>query len=297
MANPRKRLTENAPGPFFVDSTCIDCGLCRWLAPVVFGALDDFAYVAAQPASGGDRDAARRAALACPVGAIGAGAGGLKGAADLLPQAFGAGVYFLGYASPSSFGAASWLIVRPGGNVLVDSPRWNARLVRDVEALGGVGTMFLTHADDVGEHARFAARFAARRVLHRGDVGPGTRDVELQPEGEAPVTLADDLTVIPVPGHTRGSACLLHTVGDEGYLFTGDHLAFARAAADGSTDGTLIAFRDACWYDWAVQTAAMERLLAHRFTWVLPGHGRPGRLAPDAMRGALKDLIGRMRMR
>jgi len=290
MANPRKRLTENAPGPFFVDSTCIDCGLCRWLAPVVFGALDDFAYVAAQPASGGDRDAARRAALACPVGAIGAGAGGLKGAADLLPQAFGAGVYFLGYASPSSFGAASWLIVRPGGNVLVDSPRWNARLVRDVEALGGVGTMFLTHADDVGEHARFAARFAARRVLHRGDVGPGTRDVELQPEGEVPVTLADDLTVIPVPGHTRGSACLRYDGPDGTYLFTGDHLAFDRA-----DPGRLIAFRDACWYDWRRQTAAMERLRGHAFEWVLPGHGAPGRLPPDAMQRALEDLIGRMR--
>ena len=25
MANPKKRVPENVPGEFFVDSTCIDC--------------------------------------------------------------------------------------------------------------------------------------------------------------------------------------------------------------------------------------------------------------------------------
>ena len=28
-ANPRKRVPENVPGGFFVDSTCIDCDACR----------------------------------------------------------------------------------------------------------------------------------------------------------------------------------------------------------------------------------------------------------------------------
>ena len=37
MANPRKRVPENAPGDFFVDSTCIDCDTCRQIAPRVFG--------------------------------------------------------------------------------------------------------------------------------------------------------------------------------------------------------------------------------------------------------------------
>ena len=27
MANPRKRLPDNVPGDYFVDSTCIDCDL------------------------------------------------------------------------------------------------------------------------------------------------------------------------------------------------------------------------------------------------------------------------------
>ena len=37
MANPKKRVPENVPGDFFVDSTCIDCDTCRQIAPAVFG--------------------------------------------------------------------------------------------------------------------------------------------------------------------------------------------------------------------------------------------------------------------
>jgi glyoxylase-like metal-dependent hydrolase (beta-lactamase superfamily II) len=44
-----------------------------------------------------------------------------------------------------------------------------------------------------------------------------------------------------VPGHTRGSACLLYR---ETYLFSGDHL-------DWNPKGNgLQAFREVCWYDW-----------------------------------------------
>ena len=32
MANPKKRVPENVPGDFFVDSTSIDCDACRQIA-------------------------------------------------------------------------------------------------------------------------------------------------------------------------------------------------------------------------------------------------------------------------
>jgi glyoxylase-like metal-dependent hydrolase (beta-lactamase superfamily II) len=51
-------------------------------------------------------------------------------------------------------------------------------------------------------------------------------------------------------------------------MFTGDHLAWSPARE------TLTAFRDACWFSWKEQTRSMEKLLAYRFEWVLPGHGR-----------------------
>jgi ferredoxin len=73
MADLDLRLPENVPGRFYVDQTCIDCELCRELAPAHFRRHDDGRYsvVHRQP---GDPDelAACRAALAeCPVEAIG----------------------------------------------------------------------------------------------------------------------------------------------------------------------------------------------------------------------------------
>jgi glyoxylase-like metal-dependent hydrolase (beta-lactamase superfamily II) len=112
--------------------------------------------------------------------------------------------------------------------------------------------------------------------------------VERHVEGDTPVSLAEDLLVIPVPGHTPGSAALLHR---ERFLFTGDHLW-------GDAEGRLGASRSVCWYDWDEQTRSMERLLAHRFEWVLPGHGRPWRAAsPEAARAALAKLVQEMRNR
>jgi hypothetical protein len=47
MANPKKRVPENVPGDFFVDSTCIDCDACRQIAPSVFGEAAELVLVAA----------------------------------------------------------------------------------------------------------------------------------------------------------------------------------------------------------------------------------------------------------
>ena len=71
MANPKKRLPENAPGDFFVDTTCIDCDTCRQLAPAVFAEGGGHAIVHQQPATEGDRRIALRALVCCPTGSIG----------------------------------------------------------------------------------------------------------------------------------------------------------------------------------------------------------------------------------
>jgi len=49
MANFNKRVPENVPGEFFVDSTCIDCDTCRQLAPATFGETSTYAFVHTQP--------------------------------------------------------------------------------------------------------------------------------------------------------------------------------------------------------------------------------------------------------
>jgi glyoxylase-like metal-dependent hydrolase (beta-lactamase superfamily II) len=122
---------------------------------------------------------------------------------------------------------------------------------------------------------RLGERFGCERVIHRADVHGATRDCERIIDGDT--DLADDLRLIHVPGHTRGSIALLH--GD--VLFTGDHLW----ATDDQTG--LEAGRDVCWYSWSEQVASIVKLAGVRFTHVLPGHGRRvhrGRCRCDACR-------------
>lgn len=98
--------------------------------------------------------------------------------------------------------------------------------------------------------------------------------------------LGPELVAIPVPGHTRGSVALLYR---ERFLFTGDHLW-------GTADGNLAMGRGVCWYSWREQVRSLERLLHHRFEWVLPGHGRRYRAqSAAAMRAEIERLLGVVR--
>ncbi|WP_242337129.1 MULTISPECIES: MBL fold metallo-hydrolase [Anaeromyxobacter] len=293
MALRTRAVPENAPGDLFVDDRCISCDTCRRLAPATFGGgEDDRAFVASQPSDGEARRRALLALVSCPVAAIGSTSGaGVREASRALPVPLAEDapdVLDCGYAAESSFGAASWLVLRRGGNVLVDSPRFTAPLLARLRALGGARFLFLSHRDDVADHARWAEALGCARVLHARDVTAGTRGVEVRLEGDAPTALTNDLLAIPVPGHTAGSTALL--VGER-YLFTGDHLW-------GDAEGRLGASRSVCWWDWDSQTRSMERLAAHRFEWVIPGHGRPWRAQSiDAAQAAVRDLAAEMRER
>jgi glyoxylase-like metal-dependent hydrolase (beta-lactamase superfamily II)/ferredoxin len=289
MARASARVSENAPGDLFVDDSCIDCETCRVLAPGVFTRSRRLgqSVVGRQPIAADEALRARMAIVSCPTSSIGSESKtDLYDAVAALPLPVEGEVYYCGYASKDSYGAASYLIRREGRNVLVDSPRAARPLMDRIESLGGVARMFLSHRDDVADHAQYARRFGCERMLHADDVGAGTRDVERRIQGADPVSLERDLLAIPVPGHTRGSMALLYRGR---FLFTGDHLW-------GKKDGSgLDASSDVCWYSWSEQTRSMERLLAFDFEWVLPGHG-PRFHAPAArMREALEKLVLRMK--
>lgn len=287
MASVEERLHHNAPGDFFVDASCIDCDTCRWMAPETFVAREGQASVATQPSSESERLRAEMALVSCPTASIGTTEKhDLSKAIGSLPDPIDDAVYHCGYHSESSFGAASYLVVRERGNVLVDSPRFAKPLVRRIEELGGVATMFLTHRDDVADHERFREHFRCERVLHERDVSFRTRDVERKIAGDEPVSLDEEALVIPTPGHTRGSACLL--VRDR-FLFTGDHLAWSESR------GHVYAFRSACWYDWATLVRSSEKLIAHRFEWILPGHGRRCYFPSERMKGEMQKALDWMR--
>ena len=267
MARLQQRLPENVSGDFFVDSTCIDCDTCSQLAPTVFRDHGDQCSVYHQPENEVEIERAMMALVACPTGSIGATERhDAHIGIDAFPLLLADNVYFCGFTSESSFGAWSYLITRPaseGGNVLIDSPRFATQLLKQIEVLGGVSRMLLTHKDDIADHELFRKRFDCERVMHSAD-GAARLGIEQVIEGVDPVQLDDDLLAVPTPGHTRGHIVYLYR---NKFLFTGDHLAWS------PTRQTLTAFRSVAWYSWPEQIRSMEKLLSYEFQWVLPGHG------------------------
>lgn len=286
MANPDKRVPENAPGDFFVDATCIDCDTCRQVAPQVFGQAPDTSFVKAQPAAAADRRRALQALLACPAGSIGClGNDDVTAVTDDFPLPVEGSVYYCGYNSPKSYGGNSYLVRHPAGNWLIDAPKFVAPLVRRLESLGGVAHIFLTHRDDVADADRYAAHFHARRVIHRDEL-PSQPGAEVILDGDGPWELAPGFLAIPTPGHTKGHCVLL--VQDR-FLFTGDHLDWDRDAE------RLSASEDYCWYSWPEQAESMAGLADYPFEWVLPGHGQRVQLPADEMRAEVLRLSDGMR--
>ncbi|GJM87440.1 hypothetical protein PR202_ga03394 [Eleusine coracana subsp. coracana] len=136
----RRRRPQNVPGEFFVDHRCIDCQTCRWMAPEVFKRVDGKAAVAAQPSSEEERTKALQ------------------------------GVYLCGYHSEDSYGATSYLVTHPQGNILIDSYR------------------------ELPEERNFT-------VLKQ--VEEATADVEWKLNGSGPWNIGTDFELIYTPGHTE----------------------------------------------------------------------------------------------
>ncbi len=284
MATLAKRRPQNRAGEFYVDSTCIDCDTCRWMAPQVFCESDGQSAVYHQPTTEAEHFRSLQALLACPTASIGTvhSQAEIKAVQASFPHPITEAVYHCGYHSRQSFGAASYLIQRPEGNVLVDSPRFVNPLVKRLESLGGIRYLYLTHRDDVADHQAFHDHFGCDRILHQADSGPSTATVEIQLTGLAPFQLASDLLIIPVPGHTPGHTVLLF---QNQVLFSGDHVAWSPKL------NHLYAFRSACWYSWSELQQSMQRLLNYKFEWVLPGHGHPFQASTQMMHQQLHQCL------
>jgi glyoxylase-like metal-dependent hydrolase (beta-lactamase superfamily II)/ferredoxin len=286
MANFKKRVPENVPGDFFVDSTCIDCDTCRQVAPRVFGEAAATAYVHHQPGDDVERDSALRALVCCPTGSIGSsGDARPQAVMDDFPSLIEEPVYYCGFNSPKSYGGNSYFIQQPSGNWLIDSPKFLPRLVRRFREMGGIANIFLTHRDDVADADRYAREFGSRRFIHHKELA-SQPDAEVVFDGTESLELAPGFLAIPTPGHTSGHCVLLF---DNRFLFTGDHLAFSRH------DNQLSASRDYCWHSWPLQIESMHKLSGYGFEWVLPGHGQRVHLPREEMNRQVQELVERMR--
>ncbi len=283
MAQLKKKRTENIEGNFYVDSDCINCGACYWIAPKTFEDVSGMSAVTHQPSGDQEEEDAYRALLSCPVSSIGVTENSkFAQATRALPYELEEGVYHCGFHAESSYGAASFFIKREKGNILLDSPRYVKQLENKFVELGGISLQLLSHRDDIADTDKYWQRFQGERYLHKDDVSAKTSHFENLFKGEDIVSIDEDLTVIPVPGHTKGSVCYLYK---NKYLFTGDHLAYSRKL------GHLYAFKTACWYDFKKQIESMERLLDFDFEYVLPGHGHPYKASASEMRDSLEKCI------
>jgi ferredoxin len=73
MADKYQKAPENVPGKYYVDNTCIDCDLCRNIAPGTFTRHDEGGYsiVFKQPESPEETAQAEEARASCPTETIG----------------------------------------------------------------------------------------------------------------------------------------------------------------------------------------------------------------------------------
>jgi glyoxylase-like metal-dependent hydrolase (beta-lactamase superfamily II)/ferredoxin len=286
MANRQRALQENVAGNFFVDSTCINCGVSRHYAPEVFGDTGDYAFVKKQPQTEAEMLAAQQALLACPVGSIGLRKRvDLQAAINSFPLRMADSVYLNGFNHRNSYGAHSYFIASSHGNWLIDSPRFTAQLVRSFEARGGIEYIFLTHADDVADAHRYAQHFKAQRIIHRLEAhAQPDAEMILDDESEQLIGAA---RIVFTPGHTRGHCVLLW---DDKYLFTGDHFAWL------AERGRFGSFRDACWYSWTVQIGSVQKLaLFDNVEWIFPGHGKWAPVAKGKFPAIVREAVRRMR--
>jgi len=268
--------------------------------------------VSTQPSSEGQRVHALQALVSCPTSSIHSESTDkveLRLAQEGLPRLVPgcSHTYHCGWHSVKSFSSASYLIVRPQGNILVDSPRYNTVLAKRIEALGRVSTIFLTHKDDVADHLEWSRHFGCPRILHTLETENGTKDVEVQLQGEGPWILdsrnqvkdlipghekatgvtggevasgsltqqqqqSHDITLIFTPGHTKGHVCLLDP--SDQALLSGDHLSQVDSVPDGTLGAALHVFTDFNWYSVSQQLSSVSKLKQYSFLTVLPGHGR-----------------------
>ena len=73
MADKQNRISNNAPGRYYVDDSCIDCDMCRTSASSFFTRDEDLgqSVVLLQPETPDEITLAEEALEACPTQSIG----------------------------------------------------------------------------------------------------------------------------------------------------------------------------------------------------------------------------------
>ncbi len=254
---------DNVAGQWFVDTRCIRCDAARNWAPDLIGMdASGRSVVIRQPADSEQEAAMWRAAFACPTRSIGNRAQP-AGPTGVFPHLIIESVFALGNNALASFAAHSFLVTRPEGNLLIDSPRFTRRLAASVDDLGGVTHVLLTHRDDVADYDRWAERYGARVWIGESDADAAPMATDLT-AGNETTLIAPGVLSIPAPGHTTGHVAY-HI--DDRLLFTGDALHWNQRRAE------LDVFPDQTMHSWEILADTMDLFATLNVEWVFPGHG------------------------
>jgi ferredoxin len=73
LSDKNDKVKENVQGSYYVDSSCIDCDVCRDTAPDNFVRSDEnsYSFVCKQPQTKEEKELCDEALACCPVEAIG----------------------------------------------------------------------------------------------------------------------------------------------------------------------------------------------------------------------------------
>ena len=274
MARPDQAHPDNVAGRWFVDTRCIACDSARhWAVNLVGTDSAGRSYIIRQPQTDQEEAAMWRAAAACPTKSIG-NRRHIREPEAIFPYQLTKGVYALGNNAMASFAAHSFLVCRSAGNLMIDSPWFSRPLAHQVDALGGVAHVLLTHRDDVADAERWMERYGARVWIDRAEAfaAPFATDVtglndkeSGLPGGRRQATeVAPGVMSIPAPGHTEGHV-VYHV--DDRYLFAGDTLHWNHRR------GELDVLQGQTFFSWEVLADTMDWLAKLPVEWVFPGHG------------------------
>ena len=262
MARQDQVHADNVDGPWFVDTRCIGCDVARHWAPGLIGMdVKGRSLVTRQPMTPEETSALWRAAVACPTQSIG-NRDQVRPPPGVFPFELTEGVYALGHNSPSSFGGHSYLVVRPTGNLMVDSPRYSRALKEAVDVFGGIAHVLLSHRDEVADAEKWASRYNARVWIHQddADAAPFATDITVSEQ-----TVDAGVVSIPIPGHTKGHVAY-HV--DNRWLFTGDALFWNHRQQE------LDITPKHTWYSWEALADSLDSVADLNVEWVFPAHGK-----------------------
>lgn len=278
-------MAEASSDGWHVDDRCFNCDVSRQLAPDMIGEYEGRSTILRQPRNDSETNILYAAAYACPTRSIRPPSRRLASTRDPFPMRLDDEVYLCGHNSAQTAGANAYLLRRPAGILMIDTPRWSESLAARYQEFGPVTDVLLTHGDHAAHGHRYAERFGASLWIHEGDLDAAPKADRIL-RGTEPVEVVEGVVAHPLPGHTEGSVLY---VADERYCFSGDSLYWSR------TTGDIEVFQNATWYSITELAASLARSVGRlRFEWLLAGHGDRRRLAAEDMTYRLHALVARV---